>query len=260
MFKEYVDEIDIERLTIKTVNMYYIRLSERNLSSVSRQTYIRALRAFLNWCYREEYIPVCLPDKFRLPKAKRNVIDILTGTEVEKLLKTFDLSSMVGLRNYCICILMLDCGLRLNEAVTLQFENVRIAENYMIIDGKGNKQRFVPLGVKSREAVAKYMSARASESGSLFLMSGGGAVSRNAVRQMFRKLKKKTGIPRLKAHLLRHTFATLYLENGGDIYSLQAILGHTSLEMVKRYLHLSKDKLIRSFGKYSPMDNLGINI
>jgi len=129
----------------------------------------------------------------------------------------------------------------------------------MIIDGKGDKQRFVPLGSTSKETLQKYLLSRRSDRGILFLSKDNSPITRNAIRIMFQKLKTKTGIPRLKAHLLRHTFATLYLENGGDIYSLQTILGHTSLEMVKKYLHLCIIKVVRNFGKYSPLDNLTRN-
>ena len=73
---------------------------------------------------------------------------------------------------------------------------------------------------------------------------------------MFRKLKGRSGIPRLHAHLLRHTFATRYLENGGDVYALQQILGHTSLEMVKKYIHTIPGKKVSCFTAYSPLDNL----
>ncbi len=76
------------------------------------------------------------------------------------------------------------------------------------------------------------------------------------VKQLFRKLKKCADIPRLRPHLLRHTFAARYLENGGDIYSLQHILGHTSLEMVKKYVHLTDRKMAVYFPQYSPLDNL----
>ena len=81
-------------------------------------------------------------------------------------------------------------------------------------------------------------------------------VKETTIKDLFRKLKVKSGIDRLHPHLLRHTFATRYLENGGNIYSLQLLLGHTSLEMVKRYLHLANSKVRKDFVNYSPLDRV----
>lgn len=81
-------------------------------------------------------------------------------------------------------------------------------------------------------------------------------ITQVTIKQLFKKLKRKTEIPRLHPHLLRHTFATRYLENGGDIYSLREILGHTSLTMVQKYLHLTQQKTTQKFPNFSPMDRI----
>ncbi|MCL2445357.1 MAG: tyrosine-type recombinase/integrase, partial [Oscillospiraceae bacterium] len=90
----------------------------------------------------------------------------------------------------------------------------------------------------------------------LFVKDNLTALNQSTVKQLFRKLKTKANIPRLHPHLLRHSFATRYLQHGGDIYSLQQILGHTSLEMVKRYVHLISVSAIVCHPKFSPLDNL----
>ena len=235
-----------------------MHLLERNISSTTIQTYIRALRSFLTWCYQQEYIPVNLSEKFRLPKAQRKAIDVLTDSEVRRLLLCFNLRYLVHLRNYCMCSLMLDSGLRLHEVVTLTIEHTHLPEGYIIVDGKGNKQRVVPLGMNTRKFLFRYLSRRpgCAATDRVFLMSNLEPVTDGTLRQMFRKLKQRSGIPRLRAHLLRHTFATRYLENGGDMYALQQILGHTSLEMVKKYVHSTTRKLVPKFPDFSPLDNL----
>lgn len=235
-----------------------MHLAERNISSTTIQTYIRALRSFLTWCYQQEYIPVNLSEKFRLPKAQRKAIDVLTDSEVRRLLFCFNLRYLVHLRNYCMCSLMLDSGLRLHEVVTLTIEHTHLPEGYIIVDGKGNKQRVVPLGMNTRKFLFRYLSRRpgCASTDRVFLMSNLEPVTDATLRQMFRKLKKRSGIPRLRAHLLRHTFATRYLENGGDMYALQQILGHTSLEMVKKYVHSTTRKIVPKFPEFSPLDNL----
>ena len=246
-----LSEIDLQGL-----RAYYIHLTEQNLSSTTIQTYIRALRAFLRWCSDEEYLNVNWAEKFKLPKAKQKVIDVLTEREVKQILSCFNLRYLIQLRNYCICSLMLDSGLRLNEITTLVLERLYISEGYAIVDGKGNKQRVVPLGLHTRKMLLRYISRRpgCAKTDSLFLMSDLRPITDNTVHLMFQRLKQRSGIPRLRAHLLRHTFATRYLENGGDMYALQQILGHTSLEMVKRYVHTTTRKLIPTYADYSPMD------
>ena len=90
----------------------------------------------------------------------------------------------------------------------------------------------------------------------LFFKENNTPITACVLERMFKKLKKDLLTPRIRAHLLRHTFATRYLENGGNIYALQQILGHASLDMVKKYVHLTTHKIVASFMNYSPLDNL----
>lgn len=251
--------LDLSAVDLALLRSYYLSLVESGgLRSTSVQSYIRAVRAFLRWCYAEEYISTDLAEKFRLPKAKQNTIDVLTDTEVQRLLACFNTTYATQLRNYCMCSLMLDSGLRLHEVVTLSTDRLHLADGYAIVDGKGNKQRPVPLGLNTRRALLRYLNRRpaCAPTDRVFLMSDMQPVTDNTVHLMFKRLKQRSDIPRLRAHLLRHTFATRYLENGGDIHALQQILGHTSLEMVKRYVHTTTKHFVPSFSDYSPLDNL----
>ena len=153
---------------------------------------------------------------------------------------------------------MIDSGLRLNEVVTLESGNVHIAEGYAIVNGKGNKQRIVPLGLQSKRALLRYMGRVPPQSPKtgLFVKDEQIPIKQSTIEQLFRNLKTRADIPRLRPHLLRHSFATRYLENGGDVYSLQQILGHTSLDMVKRYVHQTPTKTIVCHTQFSPLDNL----
>lgn len=245
-------------LTHCDLNAYYLRLSSRGLSSVSVQSYVRGIRAFLSWCYAEEYLSKDLTDKFRLPKAQRKTIDILTDREAGRLMSFVSGRDSLSVRNYCICALMLDSGLRKGEVVSLSRSGLHLSDGYAIVTGKGNKQRVVPLGLHTRKHLAKYLNIRPESLNTdrVFLTAVGTPITDSTIRDLFRKLKKGTLIPRLRPHLLRHTFATRYLENGGNIYDLQRILGHTSLEMVKKYLHLTTRKTVQNFVNHSPLDNL----
>lgn len=248
---------DISAVSVSDCKAYYIHLSNRNVSSVTVQTYIRALRAFLSWCYLEGYISENIPKKFRLPKAQKKKIDILTDSEVEQLFRCLSGRDFISVRNYCIVALMIDSGLRLNEVVTIRRDKIHIAEGYAIVNGKGNKERFVPLGLNSKRALLRYCAIvpNKEKETPLFVKDTLIPIKESTVKQLFRKLKSRSGIPRLHPHLLRHTFATRYIERGGDIYSLQSILGHTSLEMVKKYVHLIPSKTVVNFAVLSPLDN-----
>lgn len=261
IFVRYIGEnTDLEDIKLPTLRNYYNYLVDRKLSSNTIQTYIRALRTFLTWCYEQDYMSINLPEKFKLPKAQRKEIDVLTDAEVKTLFSLFNTKYLIHLRNYCMCALMIDSGLRMNEVVTLRCSLLKLTEGYCIVDGKGNKQRVVPLGINTRRMLMRYLARRPAiaDTDYVFLMSNLKPISISTVKQLFRKLKKKSGISRLRAHLLRHTFATRYLEYGGDMYALQQILGHTSLEMVKRYVHTTHKKIVPKFPEYSPLDNLRI--
>ena len=256
-FNEYSKRL-ISSFTVADCRKYYLYLCDKNITTTTIQTYIRALRVFLSWCYSQGYIDIDISKKFRLPKAKRKTIDVLTDEEIQRLFKKLKGNDFYSLRNYCIVALMLDSGLRLNEVVTLEKNKVHIVEGYLIVNGKGNKERIVPLGLHSKKALLRYISVLPNSYAQtpFFVKDNLTPLKQSTIKQLFRRLKIQCDIPRLRPHLLRHTFATRYLENGGDIYSLQIILGHTSLEMVKKYVHLTNSKNAVNSFVYSPLDKV----
>ena len=262
-FSEFAGNVDVTELTLQRCRAYYLYLAEDDINSVSVQSYVRGLRAFLKWLYDMEYIADNICAKFKLPKATRKVIDILTEEEIKLLFDSIPGDTEQAVRNRLIIALMLDCGLRLHEVVSLTVSSVHLKDRYIIVQqGKGDKQRVVPFGNFTGKLLERYLKLTSKvlprealiiKVSDIHISEG---ITDTTIKQLFRKLKIRSGIQRLKPHLLRHTFATRYLENGGNIYSLQAILGHTSLEMVKRYLHLANTRIRKDFSKYSPLDNL----
>lgn len=257
------DDFDLKNLTPRFLKEYVLHLSSSELSSVSVQSYCRGLRSFLSWLYHEEYIENDLCDKFHLPKASRKVIDVLSDDEIDRILSSLSGSEWLNIRNRLIVCLMLDSGLRLNEVVTLRRDQVNLNDHYLIVTGKGDKQRIVPFGDSTYATLKNYLAAIASAGYQEFLiikvsesLCGFEPITQATVKNMFRRLRARSNVPRLYPHLLRHTFATRYLENGGNIYSLQQILGHSSLDMVKKYLHLASSRIRADFPKFSPLDNI----
>lgn len=160
-------------------------------------------------------------------------------------------------------ITLLDTGLRLSEVAGLRMADAHIDEGYLKVMGKGAKERIVPIGSVAQKILLRYIyhfrSARlAAEDDRVFLTLEGRAMSDDAVQLMIRRLAQKSGVRRLHAHLCRHTFATNYLVNGGDVFTLQQILGHTTLEMVKRYVNLASAHVRVQHRKFSPMDRINL--
>lgn len=249
---------DLSSLRLLYLHKYVLHLQQRNISSNSVRTYIKGIKVFLSWLYSEDYININLSEKLVLPKAQRKTIDVLTDSEIVSLFKSFDCKTFLGLRDYCICALLLDSGLRKSEVVRLALPDLHISEGYLIVNGKGNKQRVVPIGLHVRKYLLKYVAMRPAfvRCDSLFLTVKYTPITTCVLERLFKKLKIVLLTPRIRAHLLRHTFATRYLENGGNIYALQQILGHTTLEMSKRYVHFTTHKNVVNFMNYSPLDNL----
>ena len=268
----FSDFAEARELDLPLCQEYYLDLRERpGVNSVSAQSYVRGLRAFLNWLYDNEYIDQDICRRFKLPKATQKIIDVLTDDEITRLYAAVSGSDWVSARNRLIIALMLDCGLRLNEVVTLTVSAVHVNERYLIVqNGKGDKQRIVPFGSFTLRCFIDYFRFTRrdprSDAGSapLFLKFSETSpsveqITETTVKQLFRKLKLRADIPRLYPHLLRHTLATRYLDNGGDLHSLRDILGHTDIKMTEKYLHMSYKRLAAKYSQFSPLDNLYLN-
>ena len=254
LFLAYVGDLDINNVSILTCKKYVVSLQDDDTkNTVSVQSYVRALRAFLSWAYDNDYIAIDIPSKLKLPKAQITVKNVLTADEIDTLLLSFREDTFFGIRNLCMICLMLGSGLRRAEVMTLRYEALHLDAGYALVTGKENKQRNVPIGDYATEKLRSYLKVR-PRSDLLFTHENGNPLTDDTIKNIFRKLKVQTGINRLHPHLLRHTFATMYLTNGGNIYTLQTILGHSSLEMVKKYLHIAPGYVVANFYKYSPID------
>jgi len=234
---------------------------EGRLSDYSVQGHVRTLRAFSSWLEREGYLEDNVLSRLRVPRAVKEEIKPLTPEEISRILSCLTVNTGVGCRSYAIVYSMLDAGLRASEVTGLNMEGLDLEQGQLLVRGKGNKERVVPIGSNAQKYLQRYIyhfrpEPVFPEYDKVFLTSEGKPLTENSIKLFFTRLKVKTGIKRLHAHLLRHTFATYYLRNGGDLLSLQKILGHTSLEMVKVYSHLAEADVKAKHRRYSPMDRL----
>lgn len=267
-FLNYCGDIDILEIDKNKILSYivYLREKPKNLghknkkvdknvfvSSCTIQTYVRHLRAFFTWCYENEYTEINLSDKFKLPKAKKELKKILTDGEISRIFLACK-NTDDSLRNILIISLMLYSGLRASEVVNIKKDSYNLDDNTLVVFGKGQKERIVPIGKKTDYYYRKYLKISKlhfPRSDYLFFNWGKTPITYNTIRLMIDRVAKNSKVYRLHPHLLRHTFATRYLvKTKGDITSLKAILGHTSLKMVETYLHLAMEYSIGQYREF----------
>ena len=157
----------------------------------------------------------------------------------------------------------IDTGIRCSELIGLKPKDIDMERGSMKVLGKGSRERMVPIGNGVQKALQRHSfhfrpEPLDTEAEELFLSLDGNPLSVNAIKLLFARLAKKSGVKRLHAHLCRHTFATNYLINGGDVFSLQQILGHSTLEMVRNYVNLASTQVTIQHRKFSPVDRMNL--
>jgi len=236
-------EAVLAEFSIETVREFIIREQERGLSPYTVQGKVRALKAFSSWLFAEGYTPDNLLANMRLPKVPSTIIDPLTDAEIESLVSARNPLTAIGCRNIAILMTFLDTGIRESELSDLWFDDAHIEEGWLKVMGKGSKERVAPIGAVGQKVVWRYVFHFRPEPATdlddrLFLTLDGRKLKPNAIKLLLKRWGKRAGVPRLHAHLCRHTYATNFLVHGcGDVFRLQQILGHTTLEMVRRYVH-----------------------
>jgi site-specific recombinase XerD len=221
------------------------------------QCHVRALKAFSSWLNAEGYTPENRLKYLKLPKAPMIVIEPLSYDETKTIFASINKNSSTGARNHTILETMLDSGLRASEVANINLNRVNLKDGYLKVRGKGAKERIAPIGKHVR--MFSYIDKARPKPidpalNCLFLSQTGKPITSNTIKLVFSRPAKKSGVNRLHAHLCRHTFAINYLLNGGDIFSLKEILGHTTSDMVNHYLHFTSAQITAQHHKYSPMD------
>lgn len=237
---------------------------DRRLSPFTVQGFVRSLKAFYTWLYQEGYVEDNELARLKLPKVPRNLVQTLSEEEIRQLLACLNPMTTVGARDMAIIMTFLDTGIRCSELAGLKLGDVHIEEGYIKVLGKGGRERIVPIGNSVRKAIQRYILHFRPEPlnpetiEEAFLSLDGSPLTANAIKMLFARLAKRSGVKRLHARLCRHTFATDYLINGGDVFSLQQILGHSTLEMVRNYVNLASAQVRVQHHKYSPVDRMGM--
>ena len=249
--------IDLPQIDVDQVRSY-LAVRQRISSSALFEA-ARRLKTFFRWC-QQEHMCEDAAARIRLPKQEQKIIPALAIPQVRALLAVCSKDSFVGRRDEALFRVLLDSGLRISEALGLTVPDVNVAAGRALVRcGKGQKQRMVPFGPRTQRALAKYLSKREACSGAsdvLFVGSNGSPLNRRHVEQHLSRLAHRAGIVdvRVTPHVLRHTCALWFLRRGGDAFSLQMLLGHSTLEMTKRYVAMTTNDVGAAHAKFGAGD------
>ena len=241
----------------------YTRQQSRGLSGHTKNGYLRATRTFWNWLEAEEIIMNNPFDRIKVPKPPKKVIQPFVDDQVMQMLSVIDTSTPIGHRDATITITLMDTGLRASELANLRLVDVNLNQRSLKVLGKGAKERTVPIAATVQRAIAKYLRSYRPRPANqlvdhLFLTRAGKPLSVNRIEAIIENCGRKAGIEgvRCSPHTFRHTFALSYLRNGGNVFALQRVLGHETLDMVRRYVYLTTHDLHKAHEICSPVDNL----
>jgi len=201
--------------------------------------------------------------RLKIPKAPKKVVATFSDLQLGLVLSVIDTSTAEGYRDQVIILTLLDTALRVSELVNIRLNDLWLEEGLIKVAGKGGKERFVPIGKSIQRILWRYISKYRAEPatpncGLLFLTADGRPMTKDRIDKKMSRYGEKAGIKgvRCSPHTLRHTAAVRFLRNGGDVFSLQRMLGHSSLEMTRHYCELADVDVKRAHLTASPVDNL----
>ena len=234
------------------------------LSTSTVHGYVRAMKAFSVWLHEEGFTSKPVFARLKRPRVTQPVIEILSDQEIAALVDAINPNCFLGARLYVMVLLLLDTGIRASELCTLTLHNTFIDDDYIKVMGKGRKERIVPFGATTKKAILRYTHTFRPEPfhggiDELILSTDGTPLTYSGLSQAIKRLGKKAGVPRLHAHLFRHTFAVRYLINGGDVMTLRLMLGHSTLDVTLIYMHLAEAHVQIQHHRFSPVDRLQIS-
>ena len=235
------------QLTARHVRAFIAQYS--NLSDWSIFTYARSIRTLVRFWYAEGYLST--PITVTMPRIRQRRMPFLTADQVHAVIKR------CTIRERAIVLFLVDSGLRRQELINLNRQDIDMRSGAVrVIQGKGRKDRLAVIGATTRRAIIKMWSAQLDQrpDAPAFQTKTGTRFAPEGIRMLFSRLSTKSGI-HVSAHALRRTFATIALQNGLDLVSLQTLLGHTSIETTRRYIQWLDGDLLKAHQRASPVDS-----
>ena len=261
--KNYILDNKIKESPIEctpdTLNSFIYNSSKKN-SPRSQARKISGLKSFFKFLVFEEYIKSSPMSNIESPKLGRKLPDILNVEEISQMINSINIKEKFGQRNKTIIEILYGTGIRVSELIELKISNIFFKENLIRVLGKGDKERFVPIGLKAKKSIIDYMNndrkyqkIEESSNDILILSKYGKKITRHMIFTLIKNISKKSGITKkISPHTFRHSFASHLLKNGADLRTIQLILGHENITTTEIYTHLDSKHLLNVMKKYHP--------
>ena len=253
--------IDVSPIEIndQTIQEFVYSIS-KEVNANSQARIISGLKSFFAYLIFEDYRTDNPLELIETPRTGRKLPDTLSIDEIDNLITAIDLSLPEGERNRALLETLYGCGLRVTELVSLKISDLFSDEGFVKITGKGNKQRFVPIGELTKKYIEIYTTTKRNHipiqkghEDTLFLNRRGKKLTRAMIFTIIKDLAKKIKlIKSISPHTFRHSFATHLLENGADLRSIQLMLGHESITTTEIYVHLDRKHLTKVINEFHP--------
>ena len=262
---QYFAEVNLENITPDEISYenlqdYLVLLSKEKISERTQARWISSTKSFFRYLIEEdlrEDNPAALLEG---PKLGLYLPDTLSFGDIEKITSAIDVSTDLGVRNHCMIEVLYGCGLRVSELINLKISDINFKENFIKVEGKGRKVRYVPLAEYTAKLIENYIQNVRSHNkigkkyeDILFLNSRGTSMSRVIVFIIIKEIVERAGIRKnISPHTFRHSFATHLLQNGADLRYIQEMLGHSSITTTEIYTHLNTEELHDVILKFHP--------
>jgi len=246
-------------LTYQDFQQFVTQLCDAGISARSQARIISGVKSFYRFLLTEKYLENDPTELLESPKIGVKLPDVLSENEINDLINSIDLSKAEGQRNRAMLETLYSCGLRVSELTGLLYSNIYFDEQFIVVNGKGNKQRLVPISKKALNEIRNYLidrnqiNIKKGFEDTLFLNRRGAGLSRIMVFYILKEQAQIAGIRKIiSPHTLRHSFATHLLEGGANLRAIQLMLGHESITTTEIYTHLDREFLRKEIIEHHP--------
>ena len=254
-----LEGLDFTEVTLETLEHFSAGLRDIGIHPRSQARILSGIRSFYHFLLLEDYIQQDPTELLESPQIGKHLPDVLTVEEIDALIGSIDRSTREGQRNCAILETLYSCGLRVSELCNLKFSDLYLKEGFIKVEGKGNKQRLVPISPRSIKELENYFPVRGEGlvkpgyEDFVFISRFGKNISRIMVFHIIKELADLIGLKKqISPHTFRHSFATHLLEGGANLRAIQCMLGHESIGTTEIYTHIDRNRLRQEIIEHHP--------